>query len=699
MKKLALAAALVAGGLCVLQSSAGAHGGTYRGPGDTVPPGGGGSGTPGGVGGPTGPAGGPTTPGGLSPTGPGAGRSPGGSTPGTATPGGASGSDLDLTAWTFWWEFNKEPFLSLKAKVYERGIGTGDDYFIGDANQPRVRETYKPTEEQIRQKVVPALLAALRSESNNDIVTGCMIALAKIGDPPSESADSPMAHEFLRFLADRNQEISETAAVALGILANPSSIPTLESLLQDRPEGRRLVDQPEVGYRTRAFAAYGLGLIGAKASNEGDRQHVVEILRKALEADDTKTRDLKVSCIIAMGLVPLETIESSAQPTEKGGRVAPETSRTAQLDYLLSFLQDESQNYYVRAHCPGSLARLLVGLPPAQFQHQRERIAGDLIARLQKKSGERDSVVQSAVLALGLLGTNDAGSALDVRIREALIDVQDEVGDQQARNFAMIALAKLAGTTAEGAKDPQGGIDAVSKALLAQLAEGKSAVRPWAGLACGVMVHELVGAKVESARIPVLQQAVREAFAEEREPARLAALAVSSGIMGDVEAKAGLLKRLQYEKEDSTRGYVALALGLMSAHDATDPIQKIVDEAKYRPDLLKQAAIALGLLGDKDLVPKLVTLLQESKGLATQASLSSALGFIGDHRSIDPLVAMLQNENLTERARGFAAVALGIVADKELLPWNSKIGVDLNYRAATQTLTDQAAGTGILDIL
>ena len=49
-------------------------------------------------------------------------------------------------------------------------------------------------------------------------------------------------------------------------------------------------------------------------------------------------------------------------------------------------------------------------------------------------------------------------------------------------------------------------------------------------------------------------------------------------------------------------------------------------------------------------------------------------------------------------ARGFAAVALGIVADKELLPWNSKISADINYVATTSTLTD-ASGTGILDIL
>ena len=68
-------------------------------------------------------------------------------------------------------------------------------------------------------------------------------------------------------------------------------------------------------------------------------------------------------------------------------------------------------------------------------------------------------------------------------------------------------------------------------------------------------------------------------------------------------------------------------------------------------------------------------------------------------RSVDPLIEMLQNQSVTASARGFAAVALGIVADKEELPWNAKISVNINYRANTPTLTDPAEGTGILDIL
>src|SRR5262249_21733310 len=142
------------------------------------------------------------------------------------------------------------------------------------------------------------------------IVTGCLVALAKIGDAPSETGESGLQGTLVRFLADRNQEISETAAVALGILANPRAVPILEQLLTDSPGGRALVARPEVAYRTRSFAAYGLGLIGARTRSEEDRRHVVAVLRKTLEADDTKTRDLGVSCVIALGMVPLDTIES-----------------------------------------------------------------------------------------------------------------------------------------------------------------------------------------------------------------------------------------------------------------------------------------------------------------------------------------------------------------------------------------------------
>ena len=59
---------------------------------------------------------------------------------------------------------------------------------------------------------------------------------------------------------------------------------------------------------------------------------------------------------------------------------------------------------------------------------------------------------------------------------------------------------------------------------------------------------------------------------------------------------------------------------------------------------------------------------------------------------------LLENEEHTARARAFAAVALGLVADQDSLPWNTLFSVDTNYAAAPPTLFDHE-GFGILNIL
>jgi len=274
--------------------------------------------------------------------------------------------------------------------------------------------------------------------------------------------------------------------------------------------------------------------------------------------------------------------------------------------------------------------------------------------------------------------------------------VPKDLADQQSRNFAMIALAKAGGELGEG--DPADGIKDASSALLAQLSKGPQTLKPWAGIGMGVMGRMLLDESAAPETVAALGSALRSAMEDEKNPARIGAYAIGLGILKDADSAEPLEDQLERLGDEEALGYVSVALGLMNDRAAVQKIQEIVVASKYKPDLLKQAAIALGLLGDKHLVDTLITMLREAKSLATQAALSSALGFIGDQRSIDPLVEMLQNKELTESARGFAAVALGIVADKEPFPWNTKIAVDLNYRASTETLNDQT-GTGILNIL
>jgi HEAT repeat protein len=522
---------------------------------------------------------------------------------------------------------------------------------------------------------VPALNAALASETNNDIVTSCLVALAKIGEA-GESAGAPrFAPTIERFLADRNQEISETAAVALGIMASRESIGDLAALLHDSDAGRALVGRSKVSYRTRSFAAYGLGLVGARNPDQSTGERIVVLLHHALETDDTASADLQVACIHAMGLVPLEGLV-----------------RQAQMDTLLGLLEDEKLDVIVRAHCPAALGRLLPGMSADRREAYRQRIAG-LLIQLATEGRGRAELVQSSVQALGLIGTNDGENDLDRRIRKVLAG---SFRDRLAQRFALIALAKVGARA--GAARPEVGVRDAASALLDHLARDRNDLSSWAGLSCGILARGLVDAGQTLPVIGSLQQAVRLALQEENDPSTRAALAISCGIMGARDAAPHLLGLLERERVEDARGHVAVALGLMGSREALAPVRRIVDESRYRPELLRHAAIALALLGDADAVPKLVGLLGEARSLATQASLSSALGFIGDQRSIAPLVTMLRNQGLTDRARAFAAVALGIVADKELLPWNAKIAQDIDYRAAPATLTDPS-GTGILDIL
>jgi len=293
------------------------------------------------------------------------------------------------------------------------------------------------------------------------------------------------------------------------------------------------------------------------------------------------------------------------------------------------------------------------------------------------------------------------GDELDADIRKALAEVPDNINDRLARNYALIALAQVGGRPGTGA-DPVAGLDPKDKqnpraVLMNQLAKAQSATRPWAALGLAILERNLDDAKQPTSLDS--KRALREALRDSKSPAEVGGYAVAVGIVKDEESKGALRDKLENMSDDESRGYCAIGLGLMDDRQAIEQIQGVIRKSKYKPELLKQAAIGLGLLGDKSIVTDLITMLGEATGLSSQAAISSALGFIGDARSVDPLIAMLQDSGKTALARGFAAAALGIVADKEELPWNTKISVNINYKANTTTLTSPHTGNGILDIL
>jgi HEAT repeat protein len=683
-------------------SQAAPHGGTYRGPSDSTAPGGGSGGSSSGA---TGGTSTPSTGGATAPGSPASGGSnTGGSTvTGTTTTSSSSAPTIgpDVTRWQTWWGFNKDSYLDVKARVHFSDVLAGsDESFLGGKRLPLTRDDLRPSPESVRKVIVPALLEALRKESSNDILSGALIALAKIGDAPGEAQ---IGHALAPFLADANQELAETAAVSLGILGNEADIALLRALLFGDVESVKANGVPQlsaISERTRAFAAYGLGLVGARAGDSA-RARIVDALIAWMQRNEAAQRqsEIPVGCTIALGLVglPLDPLAAQLPEDEPVVRPALVLSREQQLAWMLATLNNREQPNVLRAHATTSIARLLRGVPSGHWL--RERAVRELSARLTKRVDENTTVRLSCVLALGAIGDCD-GDALDVRIRTTLSEVRDELRDPLLGQFALVALAQSGGRAGAGVEPfaALGQKNSPRSVLLEQLGKGSSATRCWAALALGVLEHSL-----SVAQQPVssdVTAALRAALADARAPDEVGAFAIATGIAADPGAQALLRVKLDETADHDARGYVAVALGLLGDAASITHIEEIVAGSRFQPELLRQAALALGLLGDKNVVPQLVTMLSGASSLSSQAAIASALGLIGDARSIDPLIAMLADKaTKSDLARAFAAVALGICADKEDLPWNAKVSSGVNYRANTATLYSPDTGTGILDIL
>lgn len=682
------------------------HGGTYRGPSDTVPPSGGG-----GSGGGAAPTPGPAQPGN---TPPGSGRTPGPTTPGDPGAGGRPGNpsrtggetEPDLSAWQYWWGFNKEPFLNLRAHLDSLGVATGsDEDYLGRGQRDQVRNVLRVSEETIRNQVVPLLLAALETERSNDIRSSAMVALARIGDLRDENGNSQFANAIAKFLDDPNQELSETAAVSLGILADAGQLDRLIALASGdgmEPKKAGAAQGREVPLRTRAFAAYGLGLIGCKA-DEAVRREINAAMRRLLDGEGKRMaqRDLQVACLTTIGLTPLASNASGGELPMEGLRSLEE-----QVNYLLAYYADESNPALVRAHAPTAMMRLLsdgaaeVSGAAASTGALRERVARALLASLPKTSRATNELRQSAVQALGRLADAD-GDALDVEIRDALMAMSRDAVDHQARHFAFIALAQCGSRAGDGDGDPLEAVRAKDRArnvrsfLMSSLARGTGQIPSWSALSLAILERQLD--ERHRAGSSDAKLALASALDDAGSPSDRAAMAIACGLVRDVSVKDRLLNNLAKLRDAEARGATAIGVGLLGDRSAIEPVQQLVLASRYQPDLLKNSAIALGLLGDRKAVDLLVEMLDKSDALSSQAALSSALGFIGDSRSIDPLIDLAQRDSATDMARAFALVALGLICDKEPLPWNAKIAVDSNYRANTPSLTNQKSG--ILDIL
>jgi len=595
-----------------------AHGGQYRGPGDVVPPSpGGGPGrspggpTPGNTGQPGQP--GAPVPTGANPTPPntgGNGNGPSGSRPGQTGPRGIP-LDFDLTTWDYWWEFNKDPYLRLKNTVNTGGPESGGpDVYLGQGSRHEAHDTLKPTSNQILHSVLPTLKRAIDASDNRDIISSCMVAMAKAG---TDHPDFRLVDVFAPKLRSGDQEIRETAALSLGIaaIAGEREIGLLVALASDDPLGAQACARAKVDDRTRAFAAYGLGLMAYATTRLSVKQQAFAALRPLVDDATFDNRNIKVAAIHAISLLQLD------------GSVAGEAA-----------LQDEAlqclETYYrrdlgagqqlIQSHCPTAIAKL-IGRDHQKAGHYRELFAKELAPKSGTKRSSAD-LERSCVLALGRLcrPVHDANDP-DGGYSKLLFDVFRDHRDAQTRNFAVLALGQIGGRHNR-------------EALLLAMGKAQKALeKPWFALALGVYAFRELESKRQDGAAPapdtLIGSTLLTALQVHKEPGLRSALAIGLGLC-HYQDGADTMRELMLAKgtQEGLAGYLCIGLALMEDRGSIAAIRQVVADSVRRQELFKQAAIALGRLGDKEAARDLQERLADpDANLAKLSAIASALGF------------------------------------------------------------------------
>lgn len=586
----------------------------------------------------------------------------------------------DLTTWQHWWDFNQDTYLRPRNIVEQPTITGSDDFYLGATRRREANQGIAPDRLLVVGEVLPALRRAVE-QGPRDVTVAAMLALARIGiDHPEFRVAEVLAPQ----LRSSDQTTRETAALALGLAGQtaPHCRELLLDVLRDSAAGRRAVGST-VDDRTRSFAAYGLGLLANGTDSVPTKRKVFQALSEALNDREASGRDIRVAAVQAISLLAIDL------RSYEGARLATEV--LASLDSYFSADLGVSEQI-AQAHCPTAIARLLTQ-GETRAERFKERFAGIIAGRAidgGSPASQRisHSIAQSCALALGQLcrpnEDGDVGKNPDVHFSNVLYDAWCEHKDAQTRNFALLALGQIGG--AENKKKLVRAFDKASSSIQ----------QPWCALALGLYSAQ------EQARTGAPDRLIGEtllaSLQRSKDPEAAAALAIGVGLARADGSNDVVAHRLLDEaSKDSLASALCQGMALLGDKAGCEALHDVLEECGRRPELLENAAIALGQLGDPHVGELLMKRLVDGEAnYSMQVALATALADIGDRRQVQPLLTVLADTQRSAITRTGAARALGGIAGKRQLRWNTPLRANANYRANVATFTDRVAG--VLDL-
>ena len=606
------------------------------------------------------PAGAPLNP--IGPAKPGSGPGTGPATPGSTGPAGAptgggvaartGGSGIARRAisgndrWEAWWSCTRELYLGrhgsdsatpqTQAGNFTSGrvLGLDDGSLLPDS---------------VRRDLLPLLADALRDPAS-EVADSAAIAIGRsVG-----SRDAAMFLPLLqRNLSHSERTPQQAAVVGLGILGGVGTGELLLPIALDLPAGRQSCGTSgPIDEMLRGLALLALGLT---ASSDATAP-----LAKLASGD--ASNELKSAAILALGL------QKSGAPTAAAA--------------LAKLLDERALDRGVRAQIPIAISRLPAatarGLLPKLCELLRDKKTANESAR-------------SLALALGRIATPD-----DIETLDALRETARRHDDAATRQFSLIAIGRVYERNSAASGDARKLRSELLTFLIEQLRRSESrAQRPFAALAAALLNRgdPTFGTAAPSTEISATARALIDALEQESDPSTEGALAIALGLLDAPSGAAVLRARLDSTANPTVRGHLATALGLM--HDATSSpqLERLLADPALAPATRVDVARALALTGSPDLEKRLLTLFAEADDLPSSTAYAKALGLVGGQYAAAALKKIVADRDRPEIQRGFAVIAIGLLAERTAVPWNVPYLVDANTTLPLRPLEE------VLDLL
>lgn len=432
---------------------------------------------------------------------------------------------------------------------------------------------------------------------------------------------------------DQEMQVREASILALGLLGNKDAIGRLEKILA-------ATDRKEV--TERFFAAISLGLIGEEA--------VIPTLKDIVTKE--KYDEVKIGALLAIGLF----------------------KKAEHVGYLVKIAKTERFEDKVR----GAAIQAIAKIGTLEYTEKNKTINATKEFNEMVLDRKTDDVVKMSIINL-------YAEIKDKKSLEMVYKWYSKEKDNLSRAFMVMAMAKIYPESDDEAAKKQ-----VFDLIVKEMEKGPYNVRGFAPLALGIMKDKRA------------YKILKDRFNDVKDPVIKASLAVALGLLGEKAAVPSLLETISSESKasDELQSYCALALGMLHKADSTpdpqiaDALVAALKDSKKKPNLMRQACIALALMNarDKGMAEMIAIMEDEDTSVFEKGAAAQALGQFKDEAVVEQLWKKYTEEfaegKQRHEYRAFLLIPIGMIKARESLSPIARLAENFNYTIAFRSITE-----------